>query len=38
MKGYGARRCLLMMLETWKEATDNNKVFGALSKSWFIDF
>ena len=32
-KGYGARRCLLMMLETWKEATDNNKVFGALSKS-----
>ena len=24
-KGYGAQHCLLMMLETWKEATDNNK-------------
>ena len=30
MKGYGAQHCLLMMLETWKEATDNNKAFGAL--------
>ena len=29
-KGYGAQQCLLMMLETWKEATDSNKVFGAL--------
>ena len=29
-KGYGAQHCLLMMLETWKEATDNNKAFGAL--------
>ena len=28
--GYGAQHCLLMMLETWKEATDNNKAFGAL--------
>ena len=30
MKGYGDQHCLLMMLETWKEATDNNKAFGAL--------
>ena len=29
-KGYGAQHCLLMMLETWKEASDNNKAFGAL--------
>ena len=29
-KGYGAQLCLLMMLETWKEATVNNKAFGAL--------
>ena len=29
-KGYGAHHCLLMMLETWKQATDNNKAFGAL--------
>ena len=29
-KGYGAQHCFLMMLETWKEATDNNKAFGAL--------
>ena len=29
-KGYGVQNCLLMMLETWKEATDNNKTFGAL--------
>ena len=29
-KGYGAQHCLLMMLETWKEAADNNKAFGAL--------
>ena len=28
-KGYGAQYCLLMMLEIWKEATDN-KAFGAL--------
>ena len=29
-KGYSDQHCLLMMLETWKEATDNNKAFGAL--------
>ena len=29
-KGYGAQHCLLMMFEIWKEATDKNKVFGAL--------
>ena len=29
-KSYAAQHCLLMMLETWKEATDNNKAFGAL--------
>ena len=29
-KGYGAQHCLLMMLETWKEGADNNKVFRAL--------
>ena len=29
-KGYGAQHCLLMMLETWKKATDNSKAFGAL--------
>ena len=28
-KSYGAQHCLLMMLETWKKATDNNKAFGA---------
>ena len=29
-KGYGAQNCILVMLETWKEVTDNNKIFGAL--------
>ena len=29
-KSCGAQHSLLMMLETWKEATDNNKAFGAL--------
>ena len=29
-KGYGAQHCLLMMLETWKETTGNNKAFGVL--------
>ena len=29
-KGYGTQHCLLMMLEIWKGATDNNKAFGAL--------
>ena len=27
---YGTQHCLLLMLEIWKEATDNNKAFGAL--------
>ena len=29
-KGYGTQHCLLLMLEIWEEATDNDKVFGAL--------
>ena len=29
-KGYRYQHCLLLMLEIWKEATDNNKAFGAL--------
>ena len=29
-KGYGTQHCLLLMLEIWKGATDNNKTFGAL--------
>ena len=29
-KGYSVQHCLLMMLETWREATDNNIGFGAL--------
>ena len=29
-KSYGTQHCLLLMLEIWKEATDNNKAFGAL--------
>ena len=29
-KGYGNQHCLLLMLEVWKEATDNNKALGAL--------
>ena len=29
-KGHGAQHCLLMMLEIWKEATDNSKAFEAL--------
>ena len=29
-KGYGTQHCLLLMLEIWKGATDNNKAFGAL--------
>ena len=27
---YGTQHCSLLMLESWKGATDNNKVFGAL--------
>ena len=29
-KGYGTQHYLLLMLEIWKETTDNNKAFGAL--------
>ena len=29
-KDYGGQHSLLMMLETWKKATDNSKTFGAL--------
>ena len=28
-KGYSTQRCLLMMLEFWKDATDKYKAFGA---------
>ena len=29
-KGYSAQHCLLSMLEKWKSAVDNRKMFGAL--------
>ena len=29
-KVYGTQHCLLLMLEIWKEATDDNKALGAL--------
>ena len=29
-KGYSTEHCLLLMLESWKEAVDKNKTFGAL--------
>ena len=29
-KGYGTQHCLLLILEKWKRALDNKKVFGAL--------
>ena len=29
-KGYGSQHCLLLMLEIWKGATDNNKALSAL--------
>ena len=29
-KGYSTQHCLLMMLESWKEAVDKNKAFGTL--------
>ena len=29
-KGFGAQHCLVSMLEKWKSATDNKKLFGAL--------
>ena len=31
-KGCGAQHCLLIMLETWKEATDNKKVLKHINK------
>ena len=36
--GYGAQHCLLMMLETWKEATDKSKAFQALLADLFKAF
>ena len=30
MKGYGTQHSLLLILEIWKGATDNNKAFGVL--------
>ena len=32
-KVYSTQHCLLMMLESWKEAVDKNKAFGALMRS-----
>ena len=29
-KGYGTQHCLLLMLDIWKRATDNNETFDAL--------
>ena len=29
-KGFSTRHCLLLMLEKWKRAVDNNKAFGEL--------
>ena len=29
-KGYSTQQCLLLMLEKWKLAVDNNEAFGAL--------
>ena len=29
-KGYSLQHCLLLMIDKWKKAVDNNKVFGAL--------
>ena len=33
-KGYGAQHCILMMLETWKAATDKKKATNNLSKAF----
>ena len=30
-KGYSTQHCLFMILKSWKEAVDKNKVFGALT-------
>ena len=37
-KGYGTQHCLLLMLEIWKGATDNNKAFVALLTDLSKDF
>ena len=29
-KGYSPQHCLLLLIDKWKKANDNNKVFGAL--------
>ena len=29
-KGFSTQHCLLLMIEKWKHAVDNGKVFGAL--------
>ena len=29
-KGFNAQNCLLLMIDKWKKAVDNNKAFGAL--------
>ena len=29
-KGFSAEHCLLLMIDKWKKAVDNNKVFGAI--------
>ena len=29
-KGFSAQHCLLLMIDKWKKAVDNNKVFGAI--------
>ena len=29
-KGYSPQHCLLLMIDNWKKAVDNNKVFGAV--------
>ena len=38
-KGFCAQHCLLLMIDKWKKAVDNNKVFGAiltdLSKAFY---
>ena len=37
-KGYGFQHFLLMILETWKEASKNNKAFRALLTDLLKDF
>ena len=29
-RGYGPQHCLLLMIDKWKKAVDNNKIFGAV--------